>query len=264
LTGGVSAKTVALELEHPAGTREQVVVREVREHEWKDAPGAGVELEYDLLRALRRIGLPVPRPRWFDTEDSVLVSELVEGTSQPTSSAEAAREMGATLARIHQADVGPDLFARLPPREDPVPVLLEWLPPPDAVLRGAVQRGHAAEQRILLHGDFWPGNLLWRGSRVVAVVDWEDAAVGDPLSDLACARAELFVATDRDTVETFTTAYVERTDVDTRTLPIWDLYVALGALASMAQWGLEAEVLARRQERTRVFADQASAELRRG
>src|SRR5687768_5101893 len=48
LTGGVSAKTLALELEHAAGTREQVVVREVREHAWKDAPGAGVELEYDL------------------------------------------------------------------------------------------------------------------------------------------------------------------------------------------------------------------------
>jgi aminoglycoside phosphotransferase (APT) family kinase protein len=262
LTGGVSAKTTALELEHLAGTREQVVVREVREHDWKDAPGAGVELEYDLLRALQGIGLPVPRPRWFDTDDRVLILDLVHGASQPADFSEAAPEMGATLARIHEADVGPDLFARLPQREDPVPGLLEWLPPDDRVLRGAIQRSAVAEQRTLLHGDFWPGNLLWHGSQVVAVVDWEDAAVGDPLSDLACARSELFVATNQDGVDRFTTAYVERTNVDTRALPIWDLYVALGALASMDQWGLEPEVLARRQGRTRAFADRAAAELR--
>ena len=263
LTGGVSAKTTALELEHRTGAREQMVVREVREHEWKDAL-AGVALEYDLLRALEEIGLPVPRPRWLDTENRVLVMDLVDGASQPADSAEGAREMGATLARIHDADLGPDLAVRLPQREDPVLRLLEWLPRSDGVLRGAVQRGPAAGRRTLLHGDFWPGNILWRESSVVAVVDWEDAAVGDPLSDLACARAELFVAADLDTARRFTTAYVERTNVDTRSLPLWDLYVALGALESMPQWGLAPEVLARRQERTRAFADRAAAELRAG
>ena len=26
---------------------------------------------------------------------------------------------------------------------------------------------------VLLHGDFWPGNILWRDGRLVAVIDWE-------------------------------------------------------------------------------------------
>jgi aminoglycoside phosphotransferase (APT) family kinase protein len=36
----------------------------------------------------------------------------------------------------------------------------------------------------LLHGDPNPGNYLFQGERVVGVVDWEVAAIGDPRSDL--------------------------------------------------------------------------------
>jgi aminoglycoside phosphotransferase (APT) family kinase protein len=33
--------------------------------------------------------------------------------------------------------------------------------------------------------------VLWRDGRIVAVIDWEDAQVGDPLADLANTRLEL-------------------------------------------------------------------------
>ena len=38
----------------------------------------------------------------------------------------------------------------------------------------------------LVHGDFHYGNMLFREGRVVAVLDWEIAQVGQPLLDLAC------------------------------------------------------------------------------
>ena len=41
----------------------------------------------------------------------------------------------------------------------------------------------------LLHGDYWPGNILWKDGRLAAVIDWEDACLGDPLVDLAMAIA---------------------------------------------------------------------------
>ncbi len=44
---------------------------------------------------------------------------------------------------------------------------------------------------MLLHGDLWPGNVLWQDGRLVAVVDWEDGAVGAPLIDVASARGDL-------------------------------------------------------------------------
>jgi aminoglycoside phosphotransferase (APT) family kinase protein len=38
----------------------------------------------------------------------------------------------------------------------------------------------------LVHGDFHYGNMLFRGPKVVAVLDWEIAQIGQPLLDLGC------------------------------------------------------------------------------
>jgi aminoglycoside phosphotransferase (APT) family kinase protein len=39
---------------------------------------------------------------------------------------------------------------------------------------------------VLVHADFHYGNMLFREGRVVALLDWEIAQVGQPLLDLAC------------------------------------------------------------------------------
>ena len=57
---------------------------------------------------------------------------------------------------------------------------------------------------VLLHGDFWPGNTLWRDGKLVAVIDWEDAALGDPLADLARSRLEVLWAYGGDAMHAFT------------------------------------------------------------
>ncbi|MDQ6636992.1 MAG: phosphotransferase family protein [Candidatus Dormibacteraeota bacterium] len=41
-------------------------------------------------------------------------------------------------------------------------------------------------QPTLVHGDYHFGNMLFRDRRVVAILDWEIAEVGQPLLDLAC------------------------------------------------------------------------------
>ena len=46
----------------------------------------------------------------------------------------------------------------------------------------------------LLHGDYWPGNVLWNGRRLVGVVDWEEACIGDPIADVAIARLDMLWA----------------------------------------------------------------------
>jgi aminoglycoside phosphotransferase (APT) family kinase protein len=56
----------------------------------------------------------------------------------------------------------------------------------------------------LLHGDFWPGNLLWLDGRRSGVLDWEDAALGAPVSDVACCRAELNAMFDQAASDRFT------------------------------------------------------------
>ena len=44
----------------------------------------------------------------------------------------------------------------------------------------------------LLHGDYRTGNFLFEGDRITGIVDWELAALGDPLEDLGWAFKELW------------------------------------------------------------------------
>ena len=37
---------------------------------------------------------------------------------------------------------------------------------------------------VLVHGDYKVGNFVWRGNEIATVLDWELAAIGDPLEDL--------------------------------------------------------------------------------
>ena len=44
---------------------------------------------------------------------------------------------------------------------------------------------------VLLHGDYHPGNVLWRRGRVTGVIDWQVSNTGDPELDLAHCRSNL-------------------------------------------------------------------------
>ena len=68
----------------------------------------------------------------------------------------------------------------------------------------------------LVHGDYHPGNMLFRDNQVVAILDWEIAEIGQPLLDLgalsivaghhpgewpAVPRAEVFALYGVDEIE---------------------------------------------------------------
>jgi aminoglycoside phosphotransferase (APT) family kinase protein len=79
----------------------------------------------------------------------------------------------------------------------------------------------------LLHGDFWPGNILWRNQTLVAVIDWEDAKAGDPLTDFAISRLDILWIFGVDAMHSFTHVYQSLMDIDYANLPYWDLCAAL-------------------------------------
>ncbi len=55
------------------------------------------------------------------------------------------------------------------------------------VLGGLLAVQVPVEQRpTLVHGDYHYGNMLFRGSQIAAVLDWEIAQIGQPLLDLGC------------------------------------------------------------------------------
>lgn len=252
LTGGVSAQVVALDLHRHDGTTEALVVR----HRPADAAGDGVCVaqEYALMQALCAAGLPVPRPRLLWSRD-VMVMARVEGTTALP--ADAPRQLAALLARVHAQPPPPD--AALPPREDPAEAIAQTLGLDDPTRVREALRGAPA---VLLHGDPWPGNLLWRDGQLVAALDWEDAAVGDPCSDLACARLELEVAAGRPVSDAMLDHYLRLTRLDSRRLALWEVYVADAALGAMHAWGLCATELAHRRAVTEASRQRAMATLR--
>jgi aminoglycoside phosphotransferase (APT) family kinase protein len=89
---------------------------------------------------------------------------------------------------------------------------------------------------VLVHGDLWPGNVLWRDKRIVGILDWEDAALGDPLSDIAISRLDLLWAFGLEAMEAFTRACRERMRVSFSTLPYWDLVAALRPAGHIGEW----------------------------
>jgi aminoglycoside phosphotransferase (APT) family kinase protein len=115
---------------------------------------------------------------------------------------------------------------------------------------------------VLLHGDFWPGNTLWKEGRLVAVIDWEDAAIGDPLADVANARLELLWALGIDAMEAFTRSYASiATAVDITDLPYWDLWADLRLAGRTSEWGLDATTEKAMRAGHEAFVAQALRQL---
>lgn len=110
----------------------------------------------------------------------------------------------------------------------------------------------------ILHGDFWPGNVLWRDGEIVVVIDWEDAVWGDPLSDVGNMRLELLWAYGREAMDAFTERYQERRpELAYDMLPYWDLYAALRPASQLSQWGLAPEIEACMREQHAAFVRNA-------
>ena len=123
-------------------------------------------------------------------------------------------------------------------------------------------------EAALLHGDYWPGNLLWNEGQLVAVIDWEVAQLGDPLADLCISRLDMLWLLGTEAMQEFTEAYRSQTTIDFTNLPYWDLCTALRPMGQIAEWASVYPALGRTDitEQSmradhRLFVEQALAKL---
>ena len=213
LTGGVSADVYRLDIQRAEGGTTSLVLRaHGASHSGHDA-----QLEHRLLDVLHRGGMPVPEPLLVDVsgellDDPYLVMRFVDGSTTIPAEKQDVRvaAMADALSAIHALPTA--RLPTLPLRLDPLPELLEFLPEGEAWrplyrhLEAMTDTAYTGTPR-LLHGDFWPENLLWRDDALVAILDWEDAALGDPLSDVASCRVELRYQLGRPVMQRFANAY---------------------------------------------------------
>jgi len=262
LEGGVSAEVLALTLRSAQGVEQKVVLRQ------KDGT---LGREAVAMGRARAAGLPVPAveavsERLIPNGAPALLMPFIPGHRQidRAQPGPQLQRMAAFLAELHGLSIeGLDALPRL---LDPLPELPEFLTIDErfASLRRWVESAPPAPYGgtpVLLHGDFWPGNLRWEDGELVGVLDWEDCHRGDPMVDLALTRLELRYLLGPSGAERFTEAYGAQTPVDLPRLALWDCYVASAALTYMGSWGLpEAEVTHMRREAT-AFVHEAAARL---
>ncbi|MCA9873537.1 MAG: phosphotransferase family protein, partial [Anaerolineales bacterium] len=226
LAGGISADMTAVEMEDGNGRAQKFVVRQYGPTHQQQNPHIAAH-EFQLLRRLQDAGIAAPPPHYADPAGALLgkpclVMGYIEGQLDfaPADLPQAMRQFAHHLAQIHSltdAKLGWPLLPRLGVA---CPELAR--PQSDSALETApLRRALAAAVRpssptaVLLHGDYWPGNVLWQAGEITAVIDWEDARLGDPLFDLSISRLDVAWIFGPEARAIFTQAYVAETTVDT-------------------------------------------------
>ena len=168
--------------------------------------------EFAILRALEAASVPAPAGRWLDAagnwfERPSLIMRREPGTcdyyvlngSLPLEERVAlAEQFCDLLAQVHSVDWRGSELAHIfsdPGANAALAELDQW----EAVLRAdqrepypevdlAIQwmrtAAPTAQATVLVHGDYKPGNILLEGTRLVALLDWELAHLGDPMEDV--------------------------------------------------------------------------------
>lgn len=197
------------------GTRHSLVLR-------RDAPATipasrSRAEEHAILEGASQAGVRVPRPVGFCADTSVIgvpfaVVERVGGVGYGPKivrddrlggdRASLGRDLGRQLAMIHAIMPEPALAAILGARpSDPVGAaigtLRRWLdgmglerPGLEWALRWAERNAPGPDEVTLTHQDFRTGNLMIDENGLTAILDWEFAALSDPMADLGWFCAE--------------------------------------------------------------------------
>jgi len=173
-----------------------------------------IDREFRLLQELNRAELRVPKVFGLCEHPKAILMECVGGENDfgkiqnPEQRSALARQFVEQLVKLHSLDAA--RFAAIGMRRprsaeeyalgdltrwekghhrglhEPVPLVTfacQWLrrnvPP-------------APARPVAIHGDTGPGNFLFEGDRLTAIIDWEFTHLGDPMKDLALMRPRDF------------------------------------------------------------------------
>lgn len=246
LEGGISAVMTRVDFVSE-GTNRRCILRQPRFHQDNDA---ATLREHRLLAYLAGSNVRCPRSLGFDISHEIvpypyLMLEYIEGdpiykTDDPIAYATSFADQMAAVHAIPLAGI--PALERKSDRVDQRFALRSG--ESDVSLREDLLKDHLgqcwppphANDEALLHGDFWMGNVLWKDGVIAAVIDWEEACIGDPLADLASTRLDMLWVFGEDAMEALTARYLETTGADPTNLPLWDLFAAWRPADNLPEW----------------------------
>ena len=210
-----------------------------------------IETEFELLKVIYGKEIPCAEPLLLDTscktmDKEFMLMSFLEGSIDIPDGKDLSfiKEMAKKLRIIHQTNIRS--LPKLPLRIDPLEDLFEYLPlykNMDKLKRFLEQKTDTQYKgkRVFLHGDYWPGNILWKKSQITGIVDWEYAAIGDPISDLAVTSLELRYEYGVEGMKKFLEIYSSFMRIDRFRYSLWLIYVASSTLHFIHEWKLKKE-----------------------
>jgi aminoglycoside phosphotransferase (APT) family kinase protein len=261
LPGSFSNHTHVVEACLPDGHTLKCVVRRYQIYGNYDR-GEKAQREYKAFELINRSGIPSPEPLLLDDTGEILgvpgiVECFVEGRLMleiPDDPFEWARKTAILLKRIHSislteadrsflldgdreavwflyipGDRPPDYMCAFPGGEDLWELIRELRPlcrpvPP-----------------VLKHGDYWEGNILWNEGEITAVLDWEEAAYGDPANDVAYALMNLVLRGLPEAAEEFLKVYEAEHHQKLENLAMWELAASVRPMVDPVDWQIDRE-----------------------
>lgn len=204
-SGGNRARSWAIDVERPDGGLAEVFLRYSLPRPPSVEPYT-IHREAQVYRAIAGAGLKAPRLIAEHPTIPAILTSRARGMAEfrrlkdDAAKSKIATEFMKDLARLHamdasdvrldagvvssrmadhvqaEVDTWRAMYAETGVRDPLIEFAFRWLdehaPDPDGA-------------PVLAHGDAGPGNFLFDGDRLTAVIDWELAHLGDPMGDLA-------------------------------------------------------------------------------
>jgi aminoglycoside phosphotransferase (APT) family kinase protein len=201
LRGGMSSAVHLLTIADGARRRRQAVLRRyVRPELNAENPDIAAR-EARALRVAGTAGVPTPALLAVDPAGTqagvpaVLMSRLPGRVDWwPSDTGRWLRRLARVLSVIHAAPLPP--AGLIGPYAPELPA--SYQPPPWARYPRIWERAADISRmpapvlpQVLVHGDYHPGNVLWRRGTVSGVVDWQAACTGPAVADVAHCRVNL-------------------------------------------------------------------------
>jgi aminoglycoside phosphotransferase (APT) family kinase protein len=232
--------------------------------------GEKARREFVALKFAYENGIPVPEPLLLDEKGDfigspAIVTEFCDAKHDlsPENQEEWAKTLASTLSDIHALPccILKDSFILDANREaswflnsSEPPQFMRDFPRGIEVWKASNDLCTKLEslQTAIVHIDYWPGNILWKNDKIAAVLDWEEAAYGDPIIDVAYARMEMYIMGLSTAAGVFMEEYDKLSGNEARNLIFWELAASARPMFSPQTWNITASP---RKEQFEGFID---------
>jgi aminoglycoside phosphotransferase (APT) family kinase protein len=200
LEGGRSSAVHLLAVQTPAGAQSYVVLRRYVLDWVINEPEIPIN-EALILGLLADVaGVPAPRLLAADPDGSATgtpttVMSAVSGRVvwHPTDREHWLRGLAELLPAIHAVPLWPQLtdWAIYPPEPGAIPPPWTKYPKAWELAIELYEGRQPPSERVFVHRDYHPGNILWTGDTITGIVDWVSSCAGPPQEDVGHCRVNI-------------------------------------------------------------------------